>query len=89
MKFIEYLKEQKITLQDLATACSIPYATLHNNIERPQTLKVVNLRKISSYLDIPMEQLFSMMEDKTESLLQVFLEQKRNNLSGKYLSLSL
>jgi predicted transcriptional regulator len=82
MKFIKYLKINNISLRELATSCNIPYATLYNNIEKPETIKAGNLKKISSYLEMTMEETFNMMLDKGESLLEVLIDQKCSKLTG-------
>lgn len=82
MKFNDYLKKNNISLRELATSCNIPYATLHNNLEKPDTIKAGNLKKISSYLEITMEDAFNMMLDYGESLLKILLEQKGSKLAG-------
>lgn len=82
MSFMKYLKLKNMTLRELAIACDIPYATLYNNVEKPESIKAGNLRKISSYLEITMEELFLIMLDKGESLLKVLLEQKESKLTG-------
>lgn len=82
MYFINYLKENNISLRELSISCDIPYATLYNNVDKPETIKAINLRKISIYLEVTMEEVYSMMLDKRESLLKILLEQKRSKLSG-------
>lgn len=82
MKFIDYLKNKNISLRELAISCNIPYATLYNNLEKPDTIKAVNLKKVSSYLDLTMEEIFVMMSDSGESLLKILLEQKASKLAG-------
>ncbi|NQT58165.1 MAG: Fic family protein [Bacteroidetes bacterium] len=71
-----------MSLRELAISCDIPYATLYNNIEKPKTIKAINLKKISAYLEITMEEVFSMMLDKGESLLKILLDQKGSKLAG-------
>ena len=82
MNFISYLEEKDISLRELAMSCGIPYATLYNNIEKPGTIKAANLKKISSYLGITMEEVYSMLLNKEKSLLKILQEQKRNKLPG-------
>jgi len=82
MNFTKYLKEKKISLRELSMSCDIPYATLYNNIEKPETMKVTNLKKISAYLGITMEVAFAMMCDRGISLLKILLEQKESKLAG-------
>jgi len=41
MTFTNFLKLQKISIRELGIACNIPYATLYNNIEKPETMKMV------------------------------------------------
>lgn len=82
MDFMSFLKEQKISLNALAKACGIPYATLHNNVDNPSALKAANLRKISQYLGLAMEDVLVMLTMDNNSLLQTMLEQKRSNLKG-------
>lgn len=82
MNFMKFLKENKISLRELSTSCDIPYATLYNNVEKPDTMKASNLRKISSYLKINMEETFLMLLDRGDSLLKVLLDQRSSKLTG-------
>lgn len=82
MRFADILKEKKLSLRELATACDIPYATLHNNIDRPETMKAVNLKKISDYLDVSMEELLIGLQTRVEDLLAILRDQKGSKLSG-------
>ncbi len=82
MDFISYLKNQGITLRELSKGCGIPYATLHNNVEKPSTIKALNLQKISRYLDMSMEETLSLMIREEVTLLKVLLDQKRSKLKG-------
>jgi len=82
MNFIHYLKENSISLRELAISCDIPYATLYSNVEKPETIKAINLKKISEYLKITMEKTYTMMSDNGESLLKVLLDQKGSKLTG-------
>lgn len=75
MNFINYLKDKKISVRDVSTSCDIPYATLHNNIEKPNTMKAGNLKKISNFLGLSMEDVFVMLMDRGGgSLLQILLD---------------
>ncbi len=69
-------------MRELAIACSIPYATLHNNIEKPETMRASVLGKICTYLDLSMEKVLAMLEFDRETLLSLILEQKRNKIPG-------
>ena len=82
MTFKAHLKEHDTSVRELALTCGIPYATLYNNIEHPETMRASVLRRICQYLETPMEEVLTMLESHGESLLTLLLEQKRSNLPG-------
>ncbi len=77
MKFEKYIKGKKHTLKSISDACGIPYSTLHKNIENPTIIKGVNLKKLSEFLEISMDELWDLLNSDNTSLLNVLLEQKR------------
>lgn len=83
MNFKRYLEQNKLSLSDLSKACNIPYATLHNGIEKPSSLKSENLKKLADYLNITMDEVYNLLCDTEKvSLLSVLKEQKKSKIKG-------
>ena len=82
MNFRDYIEKMNITISDLSKFCKIPYATLHNAIEKPESMRAGNLKKLSIYLKLSMDELYNILIEKTNNLGIVLLEQKRSKLKG-------
>lgn len=83
MNFKKLLEEREISLLELSKVCDIPYATLHNGIEKPSSLKSENLKKLSDYLCISMDEIYNMLNEiKSNNLLSIIKEQKKSKLKG-------
>ena len=78
MTFKEYLNQKNMSILKLSKSSGIPYATLYNSLENPESIKLENLKKIAAYLNITLDELSEMFaeHDKTQSLLSILKEQK-------------
>jgi Fic family protein len=83
MNFKSYLKERDISLLKLSKDTGIPYSTLATGIEKPESMRVENLYKISQYLGKTLDEIFKMLsEKKSKTLLDILKEQKTMKLKG-------
>ncbi len=83
MNFKDYLKEKGISLLKLSKDTRIPYSTLVSGIEKPESMRVENLYKISQYLDKTLDEVFKILNDKEEkTLADILKEQKNMKLKG-------
>lgn len=83
MEFKKILEDKGINIAELSKACDIPYATLYNGIQKPNSIKAENLKKISDYLNITMDQLYNMLyEVQNNKLLINLLDQMKCKLKG-------
>lgn len=83
MNFKELLEKNNTNLNELAKAIGIPYATLHAGVQEPSRVKADNLKKISDYFHISMEEMYEIInEEEKGTLLIVLREQKQMKLKG-------
>ena len=83
MNFKDYLKEKGISLLKLSKDTGIAYSTLVNGIEKPESMRVENLYKISRYLDKTLDEVFKILnENKEKTLADILKEQKSMKLKG-------
>lgn len=83
MNFKHYLKEKNISLLKLSKECNIPYSTLVSAVEKPESMKVENLSKLSKFLDLTLEETYNLLTEKREkTLVDVLKEQKNMKLKG-------
>lgn len=83
MNFKDYLKEKGISLLKLSKDTGIPYSTLVSGIEKPESMRVENLYKISQYLDKTLDEVFKILNKKEEkTLADILKEQKNMKLKG-------
>ncbi len=83
MNFREYLKEKGVSLLKVSKETGIPYSTLVTAIEKPESMRVENLIKLSQYLDKNLDEVFNMLSQKKEkTLAQILKEQKDMKLKG-------
>ncbi|MEA3423559.1 MAG: Fic family protein [Bacillota bacterium] len=82
MNIREFLEIRGIKISNISKSCNIPYATLHDGFDNPDSIKVANLKKISDYLDLSMDELYSLLSFKKNNLLSILLDQKKSNLKG-------
>ncbi|MGL4862009.1 MAG: Fic family protein [Cetobacterium sp.] len=83
MNFKDYLKEKGISLLKLSKDTGIPYSTLVSGIEKPESMRVENLYKISQYLDKTLDEVFKILNRKEEkTLADILKEQKNMKLKG-------
>ena len=52
MDIRRYLQNKGIKIADISKACGIPYATLHGGFNKPNTIRLGNLKKIADFLKI-------------------------------------
>lgn len=85
MMFADYIKTKDMNLLSLSKLTGIPYATLHNGIENPSSLKADNLSRLSAHLSLSMDEVFEMLHESTGKgdLLSLLLEQQ-NEKQGLY-----
>ena len=82
MNIRKYLQSKGIKISDISSACNIPYATLYGGFENPDSIKLINLKKISEYLDLSMDELYVLFQDSSSNLFSILLDQKRSKLKG-------
>lgn len=83
MNFKEYLKEKELSLLKISKETGIPYSTLLSAIEKPESMRVENLIKLSQYLDKSLEDILNLLVQKKEKTLSMILkEQKKMKLKG-------
>ena len=82
MDIRKYLHQKGIRLADISKACGIPYATLHGGLDNPDSIRSGNLRKISDFLRISMDELYGMLGQNKPTILSILLDQKRAKLKG-------
>lgn len=82
MTFQELMQAKGLTINELSKECGIPYATLHNNIEKPISMKVANLKKLSIFFEMSMDDILDILQNKGLKLLGVYREQKSSKLKG-------
>lgn len=83
MNLKKYLEEKSLNISDLSKACDIPYATLYNGIEKPNSMRVKNLKKIATFLNLSIDEVYSMLyETEKNNLLSMLQDQKKSKLKG-------
>lgn len=83
MNFKEFLKERNISVLKLSQECNIPYSTLLSGIEKPESMRVENLAKISKFLNLNLDEVYNILIEKIEkNLADILKEQKYMKLKG-------
>ena len=82
MNIRDFIEKKGIKLSDISKSCNIPYATLHDGFDNPDSIKTANLKKISDYLGLSMDELYKLLSFKNNSLLSILIDQKKSNLKG-------
>jgi len=85
MLFSDYLKQNGHSVLSLSKLTGIPYATLHSGLEHPGSLKADNLYKLSSQLNLPMGEIFTMLSsDRPVFPLAETLKKEQNEKRSLY-----
>lgn len=83
MNFKKYLEEKNLNILDLSKACDIPYSTLYNGIEKPNSMRIENLKKIATFLNLSIDEAYNMLnETEKNNLLSILQDQKKSKLKG-------
>ncbi len=82
MKFKQYIKESGESIASLSKKIQIPYATLNEGIKNSSQMKIENLVKLSKYYGLSLDELYSMIEIKQNTFLNVLKDQLDSKLKG-------
>ncbi len=82
MNIKNYLKINKISLKKLSVACDIPYPTLNKALKNPESIKIVNFKRIAKYLGLSLDELYELFFQRESKILNALIEQKKIKLSG-------
>ncbi len=82
MNIKEYITSKNETINSLSKKLNIPYATLHNGIDKPKQMKYENLLKLSKYFGISLDYLSSFFDKEETTLLSILIDQMESKLKG-------
>ncbi|MCK5763007.1 MAG: Fic family protein [Clostridiales bacterium] len=82
MNIRDFIEKKGIKISDISKSCNMPYTTLHDGFDNPDSIKATNLKKISDYLGLSMDELYKLLSFKNNSLLSILIDQKKSNLKG-------
>lgn len=83
MSLKKFLKDRDISLLKLSKECKIPYSTLLSGVEKPESMRVENLFKLSKYLNLTLDDLYNLLvEREQKNLADILKEQKDMKLKG-------
>ena len=82
MKFKEFMRQSGETVASISKKLLIPYATLNEGIKNSSQMKIENLVKLSKYFGISLDEVYSMIEIKQYTFLDILKEQLDSKLKG-------